>query len=338
MAAEHPARVAPMVSASILILAALYVAEDIFAPVAFSLFLIAIVWPVQQALERVLPRLVALVLTVLLAAVSIFGLGAMVVWGFSSVAHWLFDNAGRFQALYLQATAWLEEHDLMVTGPWTERFDMFWAVRVLQRTAGHLNTLIAFSLLVFIFMLLGLLEVRDYGAKLAVLEKRGLGHTLMQSGRRIGEKYRRYMLVRTAASVATGLAFWGFTLAMGLDLAAAWGVIAFALNYLPFIGSLVATLLPTLFSAAQTGTWQAPLAVLAGLNVIQFIIGSYLEPRISGAALSISPFVVLFSVFFWSFMWGIPGAFIGVPITIAALTICEQSRDAAWIATLLRAK
>ena len=72
-----------------------------------------------------------------------------------------------------------------------------------------------------------------------------------------------------------------------------------------------------------------------GLNFIQFFIGSYLEPRIAGAALSMSPFIVLLAVFFWSFLWGITGAFIGLPIMIAILTICEQHKSTEWIALLL---
>ena len=71
------------------------------------------------------------------------------------------------------------------------------------------------------------------------------------------------------------------------------------------------------------------------LNLVQFLIGSYLEPRVAGAALSISPFLVLFAVFFWMFLWGIPGALIGVPIVIAALTICEQYSASRWVAKLL---
>jgi predicted PurR-regulated permease PerM len=77
------------------------------------------------------------------------------------------------------------------------------------------------------------------------------------------------------------------------------------------------------------------LLVFLGLNAIQFLIGSYLEPRFSGSALAISPFVVVVSVFFWAFLWGIPGAFIGVPIMIAILTICEINEPSRWIAALL---
>ena len=133
----------------------------------------------------------------------------------------------------------------------------------------------------------------------------------------------------------TGVLVWAFATATGLELALEWGVIAFALNYIPVIGPLIATVFPTLFAMAQFASWQMTLTVFACLNVIQFLVGSYLEPRVAGSALAISPSVVLFAVFFWTFLWGIAGAFIGVPITIAVLTLCEQHPSSRWIADLL---
>jgi predicted PurR-regulated permease PerM len=143
------------------------------------------------------------------------------------------------------------------------------------------------------------------------------------------------MLVRTIMSVVTGVAIWAFSLIAGLELATAWGVIAFALNYIPFIGPFIATIFPSVFAIAQSESWEMAVIVFVGLNVIQFLIGSYLEPRVAGAALSMSPFVVLFSVFFWAFLWGIPGAFIGVPIMIAIMSICGQFDASRWAAELL---
>ena len=131
---------------------------------------------------------------------------------------------------------------------------------------------------------------------------------------------------------------WAFAYFAGLELAAAWGAIAFTLNYIPFLGPFVATVLPTLFAIGQFDSWQMALAVFVGLNLIQFLIGSYLEPLLIGTSLAISPFAVIFSVFFWSFMWGVPGAFIGVPILIAFIIYCEKSPGAKWIAVLLSAK
>jgi predicted PurR-regulated permease PerM len=92
---------------------------------------------------------------------------------------------------------------------------------------------------------------------------------------------------------------------------------------------------PTLFALVQFESWQLAIAVFAGLNLIQFLIGSYLEPRMAGAALSISPFMVLLAVFFWSFLWGIAGAFVGVPIVIAFLAVCNEHDSTRWIAQLL---
>jgi predicted PurR-regulated permease PerM len=150
------------------------------------------------------------------------------------------------------------------------------------------------------------------------------GASLLAVGARTSFKFRRYMLVRTLMSIITGVCVWGFVSLCGLPLAQEWGVIAFALNYIPFIGPLVATVMPTLFAVAQFDVWQMAIPVFACLNLIQFMVGSYLEPRIAGSILAMSPFLVLFSVFFWTYLWGVAGAFIGVPIVIAVLTICEQ--------------
>jgi AI-2 transport protein TqsA len=95
------------------------------------------------------------------------------------------------------------------------------------------------------------------------------------------------MLVRTLLSVLTGLAIWGFALLAGLEPAAAWGLLAFALNYIPFIGPFVATLLPGLFALAQLDSWQAIILVFVGMTAIQFLIGNYLEPLVAGAALEL---------------------------------------------------
>ncbi len=135
-------------------------------------------------------------------------------------------------------------------------------------------------------------------------------------------------------SVATGVLVWGIASLAGLPLAAEWGVIAFALNYIPFIGPFIATVFPTLFALAQFGSWQEALFVFVCLNIAQFVIGSYIEPSVSGSALAVSPFIVLLSVFLWSFLWGVFGAFIGVPITIALLTFCAQHPSSRWLADL----
>jgi predicted PurR-regulated permease PerM len=335
MITDRQTRAMLAICTAILVSVALYFARSIFAPFAFALFMVAIVWPLQSALERMLPQFVALFITLFVTAVVLILFTSMVAWGFSVVAQWMIANAARFQAMYVQWTHWLEEHGIFIVGMISDRFDVMWLVRVAQTVAGRINNTVGFAILAFVFMMLALLEAGDMRQRLASLKDREKGRELAEAGEKIGAKFRKYMLVRTQLSALTGVAVWAFALLTGLELAAAWGIIAFALNYIPFLGPWVATILPALFAIAQFDSWQPIVIIVLGLFAIQFTIGNYLEPLVAGAALSISPLAVIFAVFFWSFLWGIPGAFIGVPIPIAILTLCELSPSSRWIPTLL---
>ena len=230
---------------------------------------------------------------------------------------------------------WLEGHGIVVAGLWAEHFNVGWLIRLFQEITSRLSSTLTFTVVVLIYVILGLLEVDAAAGKLGMATTGEFGRVLLAGGAETAAKLRRYMLVRSLMSVMTGLLVWGFAALVGLPLAAEWGVIAFALNYIPFIGPFVATVFPTLIAIAQFESWQMAVIVFACLNLIQFLVGSYLEPRIAGSALSISPFLVLFAVFFWTFVWGIAGAFIGVPIAIAILTLCEQHPSSRWVADLL---
>jgi len=320
---------------AVLVFCGLYFARSILAPVAFSLFVVAIVWPLQRELETRIPRLLALAVALVVTLLVVTVLGYLIVWAFGTVGRWLIENALQFQALYVQWTDWLEEHGILVTSLLVENFNAGWLVRAVQEIGGRLHGLVTFVVITFVFTALGLLEVDIARKHIECLGNKAAARTILQASTQIADKFQRYMLVRSAMSVLTGLVVWAFALLAGLELATAWGVIAFVLNYIPFIGPLIATVFPTLFALAQVGSWQLAVIVFVCLNLIQFVIGSYMEPRIAGAALSVSPFLVLFAVFFWAFLWGLPGAFIGVPIVIAALTLCEQRESTRWIATLL---
>lgn len=334
MASNGSIRASLVICTIILLSAAAYLASSVFAPLTFALFILAIVWPLQKALQASLPKALALLLTLSVTIVVVLVFASMIAWALSAIAEGLINNVQRFQALYLQVTEWLEGHGIFVAGVLAERFDVMWLVRLFQEIAGRLNRLAGFAILVFIFLMMGLLEADAFQKRIASLDK-GRGAKLIEAGSEIALKFRRYMLVRTLLSVLTGLAIWGFALLAGLEPAAAWGLLAFALNYIPFIGPFVATLLPGLFALAQLDSWQTIAVVFLGLTAIQFMIGNYLEPLVAGAALTISPFAVVFAVFFWGFLWGIPGAFIGVPIMITIINVCAQYPSSRWVATLL---
>jgi len=306
-------------------------------PVAFALFITALVWPLQRRLQAVLPQVVAVLVTAAVVLLAIGGGGWLVVWGFGGIAQWVIANAARLQGLYMHAADLLEQRGLYAAELFAEQVNVLWLVQVLRAIGGSLQGVLTFTVVTFVFVILSLLEVEALGRRLRRMGAGQFGTAAIEAAAEIAARLQTYMLVRFAMSVLTGLAFWVFTAVDGLDLQREWGVIAFVLNFIPFIGSFVATLLPTLFAAAQFESLYAALVVFIGLNLLQFVIGSYIEPRVAGAAVSVSPFMVLFAVFFWGMLWGVAGAFIGVPILIALATVCARHPPARPIAVLLSA-
>jgi len=322
--------------------AAAYRGSIVVAPLTLGLFMIALVWPMQEALQRRIPALVALFVTMTVTVAIMLAFASLLVWGFGRVGRSAIANAGRYQAMLDTAVAWLDGHDISIAGLWAQYFNLAWMLRWAQQITGHLNATLSFWLFTLVYMVLGLMEVGDLRRRVeAYLEPRS-AHVLLVATADVAHKFRQYMVVRTQMSLATGALVAAFAWVAGLHLAVEWGVIAFTLNYIPFLGPFVATLFPTLLAMTQFATWTKVLGIFMCLNLIQFIIGSYVEPRVSGNVLGISPTVVLFVVIFWTFLWGLYGAFIGVPIAIAALTFCKHYPSTEWIAGLfggpLRAK
>ncbi len=319
------------VCAVVVILAALYLGGSLFAPVFLAVFTVAIVWPLQRTMERRLPRIVAMALTVLATAAVVVALVSLVLWGLNRAAQWAIANAAGFQAHYLRLDAWLEGHGLYLASEFIHNFDPRWLFSAVQRLGMGMQQVASFVVIALVFMVLGLLEVEPARQKLMRAGK----VDVVAACRATAGKFQRYMVIRAAMSAATGLGVWAVAQALGVDLALEWGVIAFALNFIPFLGPLFATVLPTLFATVQFDSLLVPLMVFVALNLVQFLIGSYMEPRIAGQRLSISPFLVLFAVFLWSMLWGVAGAFLGVPVLIALMTFAEHHPAARTWTSLL---
>jgi AI-2 transport protein TqsA len=328
-------KIAVGIIAVVLLAAAVREASAVLAPLALAFFIIAIVWPLQSRLQANMPKLIALALTVVVTIAVCLAFGSLAAWGFGRVGRSLMADTVRYQALYGAMVTWLDGHGVSVAGLWAEHFNVAWLMRATQLVTGRVNTTLSFWVIALVYVVLGLLEVEDARRRIETLGKPEVARVLLDGSAATAAKFRKYLLVRTQMSAITGLLVGVFAWITGLPFALEWGVIAFALNYIPFIGPFIATLFPTLLAMTQFESWQAVLAVFVCLNIIQFVVGSYIEPRVAGSMLSISPLVVLFAIFFWTFQWGLFGTFIGVPIALAILTFCAQHPSSRWIADLL---
>lgn len=136
---------------------------------------------------------------------------------------------------------------------------------------------------------------------------------------------RRYLTIKLLISAITGILVWLALLLMGVDFPITWGVLAFLLNFIPTVGSIVATVPPVLLALVQfyPNLWMAA-AVLAVLTLIQQVMGNFIEPKLMGENLNLSPVVILLSLVFWGWLWGIPGALLSVPIAAAIKIVCEN--------------
>ncbi len=325
--ARSPSRVsnaAVCLIAVLMSIGLLYLASSVFVPLAFALLILALVAPLQRALRPRLGSVLASTLTLLITICVVMLFLYLAAWGFNLVAQWIIANAGRLQRLFSVETAELHPHLALVQDMFLDNFNIYWLVRAIQEVLLRVNSLAGQIFLAFLFIMLGIFELDEAPARLRRLLPRAEQSVAVAA--EVARKLRRYMWIRTIASILTGITVWLFAIYAGLELATAWGGLAFLLNYIPFLGPLLATLFPTFFAYVQFESLQGTLVVFLILNVIQTGYGCYLEPRLAGNAFSMSPLMVMFAVFFWGLVWGIPGTFIGVPILIAATSVWTASQ------------
>lgn len=150
----------------------------------------------------------------------------------------------------------------------------------------------------------------------------------------IGSKIKRYMALKALISLFTGFVIWIALLMIGTDYAFLWAVLAFMLNFIPNIGSIIAAVPAVLITLVQLGSVSALMvtALYVGVNVI---IGSVIEPKIMGRGLGLSTLVVFLSLLFWGWLLGIVGMLLSIPLTIMAKIVLQENENTRWIAVLL---
>jgi len=319
-------------AASLVVIAAgLKAASALLIPLVIALFTSVVCFPVVQWLRaRRVPTVLAVTLTVLGIFALFAGPGAVV----TAVIRQFLDAAPAYQEQFVRgydsALDWLRGRGVD-TALLRDAVD---PRRIVDVAVGSVSGLLTFLSVGFLIVLFTAFML-GYGAVLAGppgAQRAGRGTVA-----RIVSEVQAYLGVKTVVSAMTGLVAWSFLVILGVPFALLWGLLAFLLNYVPNIGSVIAAIPPTLVALAQFGVAQAAV-VLGGYVVINQFFGSFLEPYFLGQRLRLAPLAVLVSVVVWGWIWGPVGALLSVPMTMIIKIGLENSAEFRWIAHLLEGR
>jgi predicted PurR-regulated permease PerM len=190
----------------------------------------------------------------------------------------------------------------------------------LQAVSGFLSQ----SFVVLVYLLFILAERTSLRQRMEKAFRPERGRHIHAVVVRINAAITEYIVVKTLMSVLGGVLTWAVLFAFGVDYAPVWGMMAFLFNYIPYLGSIVATVLPVLLSLVQFENPILTLVILALLLIMQNSIGYLIEPRLAGRRLDLSPLVIILSLAFWGSLWGIVGMILAVPLLVTIKTILEE--------------
>lgn len=328
-----------LIAASLVILVAgLKAGAALIVPFLVALFLALLSLPVLRWLvERGARPSLAALLTVLavIAVLAVFGFlvsGAAI--GFADAV------PVYLELLFNKARSALETLSAqgIVLSEWVaiERLDpaplMDMAGGIVRGTVKGVASGFSYTILVLLTTIFLLAEATGFPAKLGL----AFGGREYDTRRfiRVTHEIQRYLGLKTLTSAATGLLIGVWVAIVGVEFALFWGLLAFVLNYIPIIGSIVASIPAILLTLVQYGTGRA-LAVAAGYLVVNIVIGNIVEPQLMGRRFGMSTLVVFLALGFWGWVWGPIGALLSVPLTMMLKIALEHTPNLRWIAVLL---
>lgn len=205
-----------------------------------------------------------------------------------------------------------------------------------SKLAGGLADFAGNAIMILVYMIFLFIEQGTFSHKIAAIFSEKKSHDKVRKllGR-IYQKIQKYLWIKTLTSVVTGLVSYAIMLMVGLDFAEFWALLVFFLNYIPSIGGILATAFPALLALVQFDGIGQFAAIAIGIGATQFIIGNMVEPRIMGATLNLSPLIIIISLVTWGTIWGIPGMFLCVPLTVILAMVMAEFKKTRSIAILL---
>ncbi|MBN1271263.1 MAG: AI-2E family transporter [Candidatus Aminicenantes bacterium] len=315
----------------------LRLAKPVLFPFFLAIFLSFILYPIVEFFNQFkIPKAVSIIVILILTFMIIYLCGVLLYSSGKTFAS-EFPNYGRkitsniysilerleFERLDWQPENWVNDLNINRVGGFM--------ISSLGTFLSFISKL--FLVLIFlVFILAGRGHTKDRILKSFSKKRAGMIINVIQN---IDSQIQKYLAIKTIISFFTGFFTTIILLLFGVDFAVLFGLITFALNYIPNIGSFIATVFPVIIALLQFETVWPAFWLLLILIFIQSIMGNFVEPRLMGQGLGLSPLVVLFFLFFWGWLWGIAGMILAVPIAAIVKIICTNIPELRFIGQLM---
>lgn len=336
---DAPSRNAAVLIAVVAAGAALYWLRDILTPLVMALALLIMIDGLRRALLKYTPiaprfaNLAALVLVVLGFLVSIWIIvdGAA---GFFTDASGVSTRIGpRLDQIILDVSGLVGISDPPTLKDMLAGIDVRGWLTVLAVQAQGVASG-AFFVMIYLGFLLA--SQKGFGKKIVgMFPERQRRQEAMEVFERVRGGVEGYMWVQAVTGVMICAVAWVLMRAVGLQNAEFWTFVIFIVGFIPVLGGAIAGLAPPLFALVQFESYWPALILLVGLQVVLFVVGNVIQPRMQGDNQNIDPVVVLLALALWGKMWGVPGMFLSTPLAVMAMAILAEFKGSRWMAVLL---
>ncbi|MBC8358584.1 MAG: AI-2E family transporter [Candidatus Aminicenantes bacterium] len=304
----------------------LRLAKPVLFPFFLAVFLSFILSPILDFLTRKkIPRAVSILFIVILAFFIIYLLGILFYSSGKSFASEFPEYGKKISSIItsvqekikLALPEWEPED-------WVGQLDINRIGGLFLSSLGPFFTFMSNLFLVFIFLIFILAGRGNIKVKVKNSFNSGRASQIIDVIEKIDNQIQKYLAIKTAVSFSTGVFATVVLLIFGVDFAIVFGFFTFILNYIPNIGSIIATALPVAIAVFQFETLWPAFWIFIILGSIQMTLGNFIEPRVMGQSLGLSTLVVLFFLFFWGWLWGIPGMILSVPTAAIIKIVCSN--------------
>lgn len=315
----------------------LKLARPVLFPFFLAIFLAFTLSPILDFLTRFkIPRSLGIVIILLSTFVLLYFLGVLLYSsGKTFAAEWTKYGqkindilASVFEKLPIPPQE-IESFNIM------DQLDLNSAGNLLLSTLGNFVSFLSNLFLIIIFLVFILAGRGKTEAKVLRYFKKEQGETFVQIKNNIDSQIQRYLGIKTVVSFITGLLATIVLLFFGVDFAIVFGFLTFILNYIPNVGSIIASFLPLIIAVFQFDTLWPAFWIFIILSTMQMVLGNFIEPKIMGKGLGLSPLVILFSLFFWGWLWGLPGMILAVPIAAIIKIVTSNIPALEFISVLI---